>query len=390
LLAAEADEFTDVTRNGFTEPNPRYDNGHEFFTVKNSLRVSHPEWDMTWVDPRSSSFSYRQKGPILLNVPQNVSYGGGGVAWKDPQSMKLSASEANRLGNMLIAQTLPTKSPASLSQALLEILIDFPKIVGMGLLHARPGTAHQEIGGEFLNYVFGVAPTISDFKALMSAIKHTSKTVQQYQRDSGRNVRRRRSLEPVKKVQATSNIALPSNGQNRLFGWDNMSVSAGSVNLTETWSIRTWFSGAYTYHLSDDTSLIGRFQRYEQEANLLLGTRITWDTIYNLTPWSWLLDWFTDIGGIIANASYLGSDGLVLRYGYLMNHVKYRAVYSLPTGADMSGAKTGPISNTLEIESKERVRATPYGFGTLLDGLSTKQWAILGALGLTRAPQVLF
>jgi len=40
-------------------------------------------------------------------------------------------------------------------------------------------------------------------------------------------------------------------------------------------------------------------------------------------------------------------------------------------------------------EKKTRVRASPYGFGLSLDGLSDKQWSILGALGLTKAPRSL-
>jgi hypothetical protein len=346
---------------------------------------------MKWIDPRFSPYTYKQTGPLIFNVPGPLGGGTGGEPWINLDAKKLSASEANRLGTACIANTLPTKSPASLSQGLLEIIRDFPRLVGAGLLGSNLGSIHREIGGEFLNYVFGIAPTISDIQDLLKAVSHTSKTVQQYQRDSGRNVRRRLSLPPSESVVSTASVPIPvNNGYNYLAGWDDMPITPGSINLTETTTVRTWFSGAYAYHLSDDKSLMGRFQRYVQQANHLLGTRITWDTIYNLTPWSWLLDWVTDTGDIIANASYLGSDGLVLRYGYLMNHVKYRAVYSMPAGALMNGAKTGPISNTRLLESKERIRATPYGFGLNVSGFSAKQWAILGALGLTRAPKALF
>jgi hypothetical protein len=127
-----------------------------------------------------------------------------------------------------------------------------------------------------------------------------------------------------------------------------------------------------------------------RQVNFLLGTEITLDTIWQLTPWSWLFDWFGNVGDILTNASYIGSDGLVLRYGYLMNHVKIVQKYHMPSGATFrGGAKTGPIYNTLTFESKERTRATPYGFGSSLSSLSEKQWAILGALGLTRAPKTL-
>jgi hypothetical protein len=43
--------------------------------------------------------------------------------------------------------------------------------------------------------------------------------------------------------------------------------------------------------------------------------------------------------------------------------------------------------NTYMVDQKERVRATPYGFGLDLGSLNPRQWAILASLGLTRAPQ---
>lgn len=391
ILVDEAAEFVDVTRNGFTEPNPQYDNGHEFFTSKTSIQVSHRNWDFTWVDPRYPPWSYRQKGPLFINVPNGDPNNPGGVPFFWPlEQTKLSASETNVLGSRLIAATLPNKGPASLAAFLGELHEGLPKLIGLGLLKDRESFS-RAVGGEFLNYTFGIAPLVSDIQKLMKTVIHTSKTVQQYHRDSGRNVRRRLSLPPRETVEVEENVPLGASYMPGLYGWDKGSLSSsGAVNLTKTTSSRTWFSGAYAYTVTNGDDIVSRFMRFEEDANRVLGSRITAETLWQLTPWSWLLDWVTNIGDLITNVTYLGSDGLVLRYGYLMNHVKVRSVYSMPSGATFTGgAKTGPISNTLSCESKERVRATPYGFGTSLGQLSAKQWAILGALGLTRAPGVL-
>jgi hypothetical protein len=151
------------------------------------------------------------------------------------------------------------------------------------------------------------------------------------------------------------------------------------------------------YHLEPHEGLLGRLDAYEQNANRILGARPSIETLWNLAPWSWLSDWWLDIGTVISNARLLGEDGQVLRYGYLMKHSKVRSTYRLNTGVEMyytftGGTKpayTGPITNIVTRETKERVKATPYGFGITLASLSAKQWAILGALGLTRAPSVL-
>lgn len=391
ITKSEVEDFLDVTRNGFTEPSPNYDNGHEFFTSKSLLQTSHPNWVFAWQDPSSASFSYKQNGPLFFNVPQTVSYGGGGVPYLDLESTRLPADVAKRLGTQLIADTIPTKGPVQLSAILGEAMAGLPKLLGIAALKDG-STLHQQIGDEFLNWTFGVAPTLDDVKDLMGTVARISKTVQQYHRDSGRNVRRRRSMPPSESVVVTHDVPVPPNNGPRLVGWDNGALSiATQLNLTETTTIRTWFSGAYTYHLADSNSVVDRFRRFEEDANAVLGTRLTWDVLWQLSPWSWLADWFGNVGDLLTNVSYLGSDGLVLRYGYLMNHTKVVRKYSMPDGATFrGGAKTGPISNTLTIESKERVRSTPYGFGLSTSGLSAKQWAIIGALGLTRAPKVMF
>lgn len=397
MSGVEDSEFTDVTRNGFTEPDPAFDTGHAFYTSKAQLTTSHPKWDFTWVDPSYPPYTYRQKGPLFFNVTTGIgdgmTYGGGGPAWASEQCTRLSTNDANRLGTSFIARTLPTKGPVSLSAILGEAVQDLPKLPAMAFLKGNQGSIPREAGGEFLNYTFGIAPTASDIQDLLKSVGQAAKLIKQYHRDSGRRVRRRLSNPPVTETTVNLAVPQPSNGQPLLYGWGGgklASSSTSQIQLSQTTTTRSWFSGAYSYHLPDADGIIGRMENVEREVNFLLGIGVTLDTLWQLTPWSWLFDWFANVGDILTNASYLGSDGLVLRYGYLMNHVKVVQKYHLPTGVTFAGgAKTGPIYNTLTFESKERVRATPYGFGTSLSALSAKQWAILGALGLTRAPQTL-
>lgn len=395
-FAAEAEAFSDVTRNGFTEGSPRFDNGHTFFTAKRGVTTSHPRWVYKWYDAEQWEH-HERKAPIMFTVPSapNGSHGSYivGPPKLDYNYLRLSGSEANVLGAKFISDTLPTKSPVSLAAILGEAYQGLPKLIGMGMLgRGNLSSLPAEAGGEFLNYTFGIAPTISDVKELFQAIADSSKIVQQYHRDSGRVVRRRRGLPPVKTTSVNARIVLPYSSHSQLYGWHGAVAKHGDVNLTEKVSRRTWFSGAYSYYLNDDPDgVIGRFKQFEENANRILGTEITLETLWQLAPWSWLSDWVFNVDDLITNMTYLGKDGLVLRYGYLMNHVKVTQTYSMPDGATfVGGAKTGPITNTSWLESKERFRATPYGFGTVLDGLSVKQWAILGALGLTKAPKSLF
>lgn len=156
--------------------------------------------------------------------------------------------------------------------------------------------------------------------------------------------------------------------------------------MTDVQSTRSWFSGAYTYHLAEADTFLGKLERYEQEMNHLLGTRFTIETLWELAPWSWLTDWFVDVGSFLGNLTALSSDRLVLRYGYVMNHQVATREHSL---GGLVPKGTGPtrVANSFSIERKARRRATPYGFGLNVEQFSASRWAILGALGMTKSPR---
>jgi hypothetical protein len=133
---------------------------------------------------------------------------------------------------------------------------------------------------------------------------------------------------------------------------------------------------------------LNELERFEQLGNKLLGTRLTPDVLWNLAPWSWLVDWFTTIGSSLSNVVSFQNDGLVMPYGYAMRRVRITTVASTTLAFKENPEKELlTFRNTYMVDQKERVRATPYGFGLDLGSLNPRQWAILASLGLTRAPQ---
>lgn len=105
-------------------------------------------------------------------------------------------------------------------------------------------------------------------------------------------------------------------------------------------------------------------------------------------PFSWLVDWFVGIQRSLDLYSAFESDGLVMPYGYLMKKSTRTTIVSLGKLTHVSGF-TKQLSSSFRIVRKERVRATPFGFGLNTSSFSAKQWAILAALGLTRSYHVL-
>jgi len=288
---------------------------------------------------------------------------------------------------------VPTAAEVSLAAFLGELREGLPSIPGKSTLRKPSSKSSAE---EYLNSKFGVVPLKSDLQQLAKGIIDFHKRVDQFRRDSGRNVRRRRQLSDSRlgtvvhaPGPASGFIGIQRENLVDIFS-SRFYLSSGKIDVFDIVERSTWFSGAYTYHVSEAHDFLGKLERYEQLANHALGLEFDLDTAWELTPWSWLVDWFSDAGTFIKNLTAISNDNVVARYAYVMHHVKVTRMYSVKEMTLRAGS-TGPTSATAfqTFESKTRTQATPYGFGFNLGTLSLTQKAILGALGITKAPGIL-
>jgi hypothetical protein len=120
-------------------------------------------------------------------------------------------------------------------------------------------------------------------------------------------------------------------------------------------------------------------------ARKLLGADLTPDSIWNLAPWSWMVDWFSSAGSVVENWSSWMINNQVLLYGYMMEHTIATNTYTYVGNTGFRTPVAPPFDVTLVSETKIRRQATPYGFGINLSQLSKRQIAIIAALGLSRS-----
>jgi hypothetical protein len=148
------------------------------------------------------------------------------------------------------------------------------------------------------------------------------------------------------------------------------------------------FSARFRYYIDFAKAFRGDIPQAAQIARILLGDDLGPNTVYQLIPWSWLVDWFTNLGAIVDNLTHDASDNLVADYAYINSkYYKYRALtLQFDLKNRPTSANSGAYTVTYEDNSTyfKRNKATPYGFGLTLAGLSGRQKAILGALGLTK------
>jgi hypothetical protein len=261
----------------------------------------------------------------------------------------------------------------------------------------------RKLGKEYLNVQFGWRPFIDDLlSSVRAARKHTS-LLKQMIRDSGLPVRRAYYFPDVVTTSvgtsyAGLNLFDPGIGPS-FSGADGRStymVGGNTGKLTDVsyTTLKAWFKGSFVYYFPQGNSLLDRVFETEAKAEYLTGAEMTPELLWQLAPWSWLGGWFSDIGQVINSASNFSNDNLVLRYGYLMTEYTTRREL-VQTGGLMNLTGTSYPSVPFECSavyttrSKERFRATPYGFGADTSKFSDFQWSILGALGLTKAPHIL-
>jgi hypothetical protein len=280
-------------------------------------------------------------------------------------------------GTKAIEATAPTSSDLDLAVSLAELRREgFP----------APGSASRgDAAGEYLNYEFGVKPLISDLEALIDVTARWKSMLQQYLRDSNKTVRRSHTFQTEVKEDVLPGYSagriLPvtnSTAPSTIFS-NNHGGNTVSILTNRRTSRRIWFNGAYVYNLdSSIPGMLGKVQELEQQLRYLTGIKVDAEVAWNLTPFSWLADWNANIGTNIANASRFSNDGLVLKYGYIMAHttsvIEQTAIHS-----------NGVFTARYLYEKKERARANPYGFALATSSYTDRQWAILGALGLTKA-----
>jgi hypothetical protein len=299
-----------------------------------------------------------------------------------PPAGNSSNTKLDELGATAVSRCSPTNSPADASVFLGELLRDgLPSMVGSSTWKSRTLTA-KNAGSEYLNVQFGWRPLADEVSRFRDFVEHSDAVLAQYERDAGKVVRRRYEFPIIRKMEETnlgSSLPYVEPGGVPLY------QSGGTVIRRRETLQRQWFSGAFTYHLPSGYDSRNEMSRLALKAKLL-GLELTPDTVWNVAPWTWAIDWFSNAGDVVNNISDFATQGLVMRYGYIMEHTVVRDTYTMSKPVPYPGAVAPTTISPLVLvtETKIRRKANPFGFGVAWEGLSSFQASILAALGITR------
>jgi hypothetical protein len=254
------------------------------------------------------------------------------------------------------------------------------------LNNLEPFMTPKRVADDFLNEQFGWMPFVKDVSDACKVTLFAHDYIAELTAKNNQWDHRECIVEEIEE-----DIDVLASGTGMKVQPNSYVIDAMCTNASRNWQIQkvvkqqVWASGDYKFYRPEfDASLSSynsNFNKLRQYL-ILYGIRINPSILYKITPWTWLIDWFTNTGDVIDELSQAGQDGLVSKNLYLMcRRVEtIRLIQSIPF---TSGTRT--LSFERIISSKQRAHAgTPFGFGLLNSDLSAKQWTILGSLGISK------
>lgn len=320
-----------------------------------------------------------------------------GQTWPTPPT------DYSNVAQQMYASAAPTSEVFDLANFVGELREGLPSIVP-SLLRGKIN-GFRAAGSDYLNVQFGWIPFLTDLQNAGLALKTATEALAR----PSNITRRSRRRKPI----LTSTEASTTTAQLRTFftsgpSWMAQqidhpvgSTGSGVVNYPmysignsmrgdHYWSrstnVERWFDSEFVQLPKIGFDPDDYFSRLDQ----LLNLKLTPETLWNLAPWSWLVDWHFRIGDSIAANLLAADDRVNSVYAYAMQKTTesiftaHRIDSVSGTGAVYIGPREwGGVHRTTV---KQRVRANPYGFTAGgADGLNESQIAILAALGLTKA-----
>jgi len=387
---------------------PHVDNGHAF--VKTSVQSWTTAMKSDYKFPGFST-TYFHSGPTWAVLSEINS------AHRHKALFGFSGSNRYRFGKIstdlsqdligygqkAIGTLAPTRPDISLAGILGELREGLPSLIGMAAFKARANAIKrgksrtlQSAGSEWVNLQFAVIPLMSDIKSTYDALMSVTERLINYQADASNGVRRRMSF-PVKDEIvhfsegqcSTGFLSVDPSHLNEEYKWGGGSHSAyypigRRSTLTQQTSDRIWFSGSFTYFIPVGKDLSSNIDRYVALGNKLFGSSLSPEVLWQLAPWSWLVDWFYDIGATISAFERIKDDNLVVNYGYVMGTSKKTATHRIVTPSPLD-SRLKDVSSVTSSIRKERMRANPYGFSATKSAEFTPmKWSILAALGFSK------
>lgn len=359
-----------------TNPGPPYRSGGPFFLKRRGA---------TFIDESDKILQrglYKYKGRFRPNIPNNplLSVYDGYV------------SSAHQFGTEAWNKFRPVKPSASLGQDVGEsrdlAKLFTPKLLSIRkILSKRSVKAYLELlSNDYLNYQFGWRPFLKSIGDALSTTRKLDRKIAWVRKNNGKWIKRKGTLRDTRVVTTGNASGATPALHSSYYPWG---VRTGQTVTVET--DRVWFEAKMKYYIhslktdkADNIITSKLLQKF-------YGFELTPALVWELIPFSWLTDWFINIGDFMSNISNAAYDNLVAKYAYVMRHRQTETFYNwhqplqCDDGHGSYSVQNAQAHAVIWAECKERAVASPWGFGGGDDSFTPRQLSILAALGIQAA-----
>lgn len=245
----------------------------------------------------------------------------------------------------------------------------------------------KALAGNWLEYHFGWVPFVSDLNKMYNTYQNYDRILRRLRRQNDHWTRKGGTI--LSNYEVTDRVDLFSQDAPSVwptpptplvnFPYPSRPNKWGNTYYETQTETEIWFRGSFKFHIPMFSGLGAARYSKLRAMQQVYGLRISPSVIWNLTPWSWLIDWFTNVGDVIDNVTAITLDRLVSRYAYIMGRSKQKR-FNSSTIHFRDGSQN--FLWCQQIDVKRRASASPFGFSLSPDDFSAKQWSILAALGL--------
>jgi hypothetical protein len=268
-----------------------------------------------------------------------------------------------------VARTNPSRPTVDLPVEILQ-LHELAEI-----LHPKTNpTITNQVGSAYLTTSFGIQPVGSAIARLIDSRRVIRDRVKEIRRLVAYGIRR------------TVQLDLSSAEDNPYWYIDTAHSTAGGTfqvrTLAEVRSHVRWgiYPGAFQGHETPD-QVDAQIESWARQS--VRGETIDLSTFWQITPWTWLLDWFLGIGDYLKSQRNIVP--ALLKEVVVMRHRKTWATYPGITYEPGGGAKTMHIQPIRMVrESKSRRFSFPSPLTAHLPLIGAREGSVLASLAATR------
>lgn len=255
----------------------------------------------------------------------------------------------------LLARTNPSRPVVDLPIAIFE-LREIP-----GLLREEGNKIIRGMAVGNLTYQFGIKPLVSDLQGLLNFSDEVAKRQRELEKLAKGGLKRTRDL------WSGSSTAGPISGIVQSGDGPTIILDYYKATQRKIWGHVVWYP-------DNPKMMKGDLRAAARKA--VLGLTVDFSTAWNAIPWSWLVDWCSNVGDIlIANRNTVGASHGVVQL-MTQTTTTSEAYPNLPPPKMTRGGWK-------EI-SKQRRSVVNVPVDVQLPVLSLRQLSILGSIGVTR------